>query len=52
MDFTKFSDENFDLKDWINGAFVSQKETNQNQEVYAQKKNKKKTAMHFKYFLL
>ena len=33
MDFTKFSDENFDLKDWINAAFVSQKETNQNQEV-------------------
>ena len=33
MDFTKFSDENFDLKDWINGAFVSQKESNQNQEV-------------------
>jgi hypothetical protein len=33
MDFTKFSDENFDLKDWINGAFTSQKETNQNLEV-------------------
>ncbi len=34
MDFTKFSDENFDLKDWINNAFVSQKESNQNQEVF------------------
>jgi hypothetical protein len=33
MDFTKFSDDNFDLKEWINSAFVSQKETNQNQEV-------------------
>lgn len=33
MDFTKFSDDNFDLKTWINGAFVAQKETNQNAEV-------------------
>lgn len=30
MDFKKFSDDNFDLKSWINTAFVSQKETNQN----------------------
>lgn len=35
MDFTKFSDENFDLKDWINGAFVSQRDTNQNTEQFA-----------------
>ena len=33
MDFTKFSDDNFDLKTWINGTFVAQKETNQNAEV-------------------
>ena len=33
MNFTKFSDKNFDLKNWINGAFVSQKDTNQNAEV-------------------
>ena len=33
MDFTKFSEENFDLKKWINGTFVAQKETNQNAEV-------------------
>ena len=29
MDFSKFSDDNFDLKDWINGAFKTQKDTNQ-----------------------
>jgi hypothetical protein len=34
MDFTKFSDDNFDLKSWINSAFVSQKDTNQNQEQF------------------
>ena len=33
MDFTKFSDEDFDLKNWINGTFVAQKDTNQNAEV-------------------
>ena len=33
MDFTKFSDENFDLKNWINAVFVTQKDTNQNVEV-------------------
>jgi hypothetical protein len=33
MDFSKFSDADFDLKDWINGAFRAQKETNQNAEV-------------------
>jgi hypothetical protein len=33
MDFTKFSDENFDLKDWINAVFDSQKDANQNLEV-------------------
>lgn len=33
MDFTKFSDDNFDLKEWINGAFQSQKDSNQNTEV-------------------
>ncbi len=30
MDFTKFSDDDFDLKSWINAAFVSQKDTQQN----------------------
>lgn len=34
MDFTRFSDENFDLKDWINGAFKTQKDTNQNLEQF------------------
>jgi hypothetical protein len=34
MDFTKFSDDNFDLKSWINAAFVSQKDTNQNQDQF------------------
>ncbi len=33
MNFTKFSDENFDLKNWINAVFVTQKDTNQNAEV-------------------
>ncbi len=33
MDFTKFSDENFDLKNWINAVFITQKDTNQNAEV-------------------
>lgn len=33
MDFSKFSDDNFDMKDWINGAFKTQKESNQNAEV-------------------
>ncbi len=33
MDFTKFSEENFDLKDWINAVFDSQKDANQNLEV-------------------
>lgn len=33
MDLTKFSEENFDLKKWINGTFVAQKDTNQNAEV-------------------
>jgi hypothetical protein len=33
MDFTKFSDEDFDLKNWINAVFVTQKDTNQNVEV-------------------
>lgn len=36
MDFTKFSDENFDLKNWINSVFVTQKDTNQNVEVFFQ----------------
>lgn len=36
MDFSKFSDENFDIKDWINGAFKAQKETSQNTEVLFQ----------------
>ncbi|CAF0719641.1 unnamed protein product [Brachionus calyciflorus] len=34
MDFTKFSDENFDLKDWINNAFQSQIDPNQNTEQF------------------
>jgi hypothetical protein len=33
MDFTKFSDDNFDLKEWINGALQSHKDSNQNTEV-------------------
>jgi hypothetical protein len=33
MDFTKFSDQNFDLKHWINNVFISQKDSNQNAEV-------------------
>ena len=33
MDFTKFSDDNFDLKNWINAVFVTQKDTHQNAEV-------------------
>lgn len=37
MDFTKFSDDNFDLKTWINGASAAQKETNQNAEVTIKK---------------
>ena len=29
MDFSKFSDDNFDVKDWINGVFQSQKDEQQ-----------------------
>lgn len=28
MDFTKFSDDNFDVKDWVNTALQAQKDTN------------------------
>ncbi len=34
MDFSRFSDDNFDLKTWINAAFKTQKDTNQNQEQF------------------
>ena len=27
-DFTKFSDDNFDVKDWVNTALQAQKDTN------------------------
>ncbi len=33
MDFSKFSDEDFDIKEWINSTFTAQKDTNQNAEV-------------------
>lgn len=34
MDFTKFSDDDFDLKDWINTALQSQIDNNQSIEVF------------------
>ena len=33
MDFSKFSSDDFDMKDWINASFRAQKETSQNPEV-------------------
>lgn len=33
MDFTKFSDDNFDLKEWINFAFQTQKDSDHSTEV-------------------
>ncbi|RNA00345.1 conserved oligomeric Golgi complex subunit 7-like, partial [Brachionus plicatilis] len=34
MDFSKFSDDDFDLKDWINNALRSQVDTNQSKEQF------------------
>ena len=49
MDFSKFSDENFDLKKWINGSFSAQKDTSQNLEVTKIKRREfgKKTRLFY-----
>ena len=36
QDFSKFLDDNFDVKDWVNGAFRTQKDSQQQKDVSMQ----------------